>query len=281
MTVRIDPLNMLHVVAAVLVVALVGCAQESNKQIDAAATTGSAASKPATSQDSVVGPPAAPLSEGAGRWLTVPDQWRFPKAPRIEAAGSWEERLARLPTSQQTYLRELNDRYLGVLAFDSPEEQQRLIKQGFPMPEEWLAAQRLLDSELETLAETGNLKAQMFQVDRVGQQVGGVLDARGGLDATLPEHQEMLRRMAAAKVMNDGMLRSTKSPFAAYQYGQARYAMTIGRPPEYLALGLLLAGDLGDQRAYQFQQQFSKTHPGLDGNFLLQFYSSARRRIDR
>lgn len=278
---RIDRLNMLHVIAAVLAVALVGCAQESNKQIDVAGTAGSAASKPATSQGGVVGPPAATLSEGAGRWLTVPEQWRFPKAPRIEAADSWEERLARLPASQQTYLRELNDRYLGVLAFDSPEEQQRLIKQGFPMPEEWLAAQRLLDSELEKLAETGNLKAQMFQVDRVGQQVGAVLDARGGLDATRPEHREMLRRTAAAKVMNDGMLRSTQSPFAAYQYGQARYEMTIGRPPEYLATGLLLAGDLGDQRVYQLQQQFSKKYPELDGNLLLQFYSGARRRIDR
>ena len=272
---------MLCAVTAAAWIVLTGCAQDSNeagKIVSGGAET--AAPMPAIARDSGLSQLGAPALAGAGgRWLEVPGPWRFPEAPRIEAARSWEERLAKFSPSQQVYLRGLNDRYLGVLAFDSPDEQERLIRQGFPMPEEWLAAQDLLDSELEALAKEGNFKAQMLQIDRVGQQVGAVLDARGGLDTERPEHREMLVRLAEAKFMNLEMLRATGSPFAAYQYGQTRYAMTPARPPEYLASSLLLAGDLGDKRAVQFQQQFAGKHSDLDGNLLMTFYSNVQQLI--
>ena len=84
--------------------------------------------------------------------LKLPDRLRFSAVDRVRMAQSWDARLSTLTIAQQARLESLNVRYYGSLEFNSPEEQRKLIEAGFPMPEEWLAAEAMSDEELATLA---------------------------------------------------------------------------------------------------------------------------------
>ena len=76
-----------------------------------------------------------------------------------------------LPQQEQAILRDIDARYYGANKFTAAAEQRELANQGFPMPEEWLAASRLADEELEQMANAGNIKAGMFYSDRLGSRL--------------------------------------------------------------------------------------------------------------
>ena len=103
-----------------------------------------------------------PAREGE---LKLPDGMRLPSVQYVEAAQSWNDRLATLTTSERAQLESLNFRYYGTLEFNSPEEQRKLVAAGVPMPEEWLAASRMSDEELASLADARSPKASLFFAD--------------------------------------------------------------------------------------------------------------------
>ena len=207
--------------------------------------------------------------------IPIPRRWQLPTLSEVESADSWGNRLAELPASDQEWLRLLNDRYGGSLAFASPEEQQWLIQQGFPMPEEWLAGRRLHETELEQLAERGNLKAQMLFIDSVISEIGPVRASGSGLDNS-QEDRKLLSRFARATSMVTLMMESTQSPFTAYLEGAVLSAGAQYNPPEYVASGIMLARDLGDRRAEELRQAYQRSHPGMDSNLVLNLYSSGK-----
>src|SRR5690606_1523140 len=65
---------------------------------------------------------------------------------------SWNEALDRMTLDQRKYLESLNDRYMGVLRYQSAEEGEELARLGFPTAEEWLAARDLTDRQLQEVA---------------------------------------------------------------------------------------------------------------------------------
>lgn len=212
-------------------------------------------------------------------WVTIPERLRFPGIASVEVAVSWNERVAKLSIADRNYLAEISARYFGSIEFSDEAEQHRLIEQGFPMPEEWLAARDMPDRELERLARAGNLKAQMFQVDRVSEHLGPVLAERG-LKNT-PQDKELFRQFVETSRMAEELLSSTHSPFAAYLNGRIFSAGSQGNPPEPIAGAFQLAKDLGDQRADNYRSVFMQSYPDMNAEAVMASYSSMKAELSR
>ncbi len=199
---------------------------------------------------------------------------RFRGLANVESAPSWKVRLLQLPAADQSFLGTINERYFGSLGFADEAEQRRLVEQGFPMPEEWMAAREVPDEELERLAKQGEIKAQMFQIDRVSERLAPVLGARG-LQNT-PEDKELFRQFVETTSMAEQLLRKTKSPFVAYLTGRMFSAGTLGNQPEPIAGAFELAKDLGDGRADGYRSVFVESHPGMDPEAVMASYSGMK-----
>lgn len=224
-------------------------------------------------------PVAAAGTAGQSLWIEVPTTMRYPGQTSLEAAASWEARLAKLPERDRAYLETVNGRYYGALAFASEQEQRELTAQGFPMPEEWLAARDTPDAELERQAIAGNQKARMFHIDRVSERVAPVLTVRGFENT--PGDQELFRQFVDATAMVANLLHDTRSPFAAYLAGRIVSSGTLGGQPEAIAASFQLARELGDPRADSFRDAFLDQHPGMDVATVMTAYSYFKSSVDR
>jgi len=252
----------------------------------AAACTPAIESEPASRSDSGSAAPVASGHQDDGRhaeagsgWTEIPKNLQFRGLVNVERSSSWESRLAKLPRQDQDYLNAMSHKYYGSIAFGSAEEQQRLIAQGFPMPEEWLAARDTTDAELERLAKSGNVKARMFQVDRVSDRMAPVMAERGLRDT--PEDKELFRLFTDATQMAENLLRETQSPFSAYLAGRIFSAGTQGNRPEAMAGAFQLAKELGDPRADGFRSDFMSGHPGMDAESVMVYYASFKGTVNR
>ena len=144
------------------------------------------------------------------------------------------------------------------------------------MPEEWLAARDLSDSQLEALAKVGDKKAQMFFIDRASNEISPILASGKGLDSS-PQDTALFNKVTTASTMAMLMLESTKSPFAAYMNGRLLTAMTQYNPPEVMASRIMLAGDLGDPHAKALQDAYLQQHPSMDAAIIASMYSSIKK----
>ena len=214
------------------------------------ALAGCQADPPPAGKPSKANEPAAkavrpvPAREGE---LKLPDGMRLPSVQYVEAAQSWNDRLATLTTSERAHLESLNFRYYGTLEFNSPEEQRKLLAAGVPMPEEWLAASRMSDEELASLADARSPKASLFFADR---QLDKFIDAQQRLEGSGIDpdfHSDVINSRAQALVYAGQALALTRSPFAAYLYGSLSEKLYGGQ--EYTAAAISVAGALGDERA--------------------------------
>jgi hypothetical protein len=207
-------------------------------------------------------------------WVEIPSALQFPGISSVESTSSWRARVAKMSATDQAYLTQISERYFGSVEFFDESEQRRLIRQGFPMPEEWLAARNIPDVELEQLAKTGNLKAQMFQTDRVSERIAPIAAVQGLDDSQAGK--ELFRQFVETDVMAGNLLRNSQSPFAAYLYGRFRTSGTQGNQPEFMAAAFEFAKDLGDQRADGYRRAFFEQHPGLNAELVMLGYSGMK-----
>ena len=208
--------------------------------------------------------------------LQLPNQWRFVNALPVRSAETWEARLATLPAQEADWLQAKNETYAGALAFSSPEEQRRMIAQGFPMPEEWLLAKNMSDAELEAMAKAGNRKAQMFYIDRISNEIGPILADGRGLDTDSQHDMELLNRAARANAMALQLMKSTKTPFGAYLDGRINAAMAQHSPPEFMASAIMVAGDLGDSRANALREAYFHNHPDMNASRIVSWHAGKK-----
>lgn len=178
---------------------------------------------------------------------------QLPGVQSQPVSDSWAEALSQLPSSDREYLQDANRRYFGALSFSSIHEQQEMERLGFPKVEEWLAARRIHDSELEKLAQAGNTKAKLFYADRLAAKLEKL-----PRQATSPSDQAALDQLvsqtgALATAAADEAFRSTNSPFAAYLVGYQRSTLYGSRDPTVAAM--FVARDLGDHRVAALLQQ--------------------------
>ncbi len=188
--------------------------------------------------------------------ILLPDRWRLPTMPYVKVAQSWDDRLSTLTGPDRAMLESLNARYYGMLAFDSPEEQEALIAAGVPMAEEWLAAEKMSDEELERLASANSPKGTMFFANR---QLDRYLDAMNrleGMGSARDFDSSVINSKTQAMVYAGNALALTRSPFAAYLYGSV-FARIYGGP-EYMAAAITVARALGDRRAQDLASGFDQ-----------------------
>jgi len=258
----------------VLFLSTLGCTRSADT------TAGGPESKSREDEQSQTGPSkeiSKPLENEGARselWAAIPRGLQFNGLSAVEVSRSWEDRISKYLGNEKSYLVAANSRFHGALGFQSEEEQAKLIEQGFPMPEEWQAAKNMSDSELERLANGGDIKAQMFLIDRVSQQVAPILATRG-FDQT-PADRELYRQYVQANTAAGILVHSTRSPFAAYLQGILLSAGTLGNQVEPIAGSFRVARELGDARADRFQSLFFRQHPNLDAGAVLASYSAIK-----
>lgn len=212
--------------------------------------------------------------------IALPQSLRLPGVDSVRAAPSWREAVTLYSADEQRFLRARSAAYFHVLQFGSEQQQRQMIEQGFPMPEEWLAARNIPDEELKRLAETGNAKAQMFYIDRSISVLSAVLSQRG-LDTKNAQDMQLLQLYASISTLTRSRFRDTKSPFAAYQLGLFETRASQTQSPEPFAASIHIAAELGHTGADQIANVFHQQHPGLNAGTVMHFYQSMRKQIGR
>ncbi len=129
---------------------------------------------------------------------------------------------------------------------------------GYPMPEDIVAAQGLSDVELSDLSRQGNEKAQFLLYERTKDALNEKLD--DAIRSGMTKSQFWSSDPDALKFRSSSMetdLMKTSSPFKGYI--RAEDAVSIQDPATSAAsviAGLAWAGSLGDLRAPQFIETF-------------------------
>ncbi|AIO23733.1 hypothetical protein [Burkholderia cepacia] len=129
----------------------------------------------------------------------------------------------------------------NAIAFTKPEQYDWLVRNGYPMPQDVIAAQKMNIDELGNLVDQGNIKASYFYLMRevYGKNGENVLDK---INKTGFDSQWSQRLVNAEK-----LVRSSGSPFAGYIV--AARAAKEGNNAEGVYAGYALASVMGDTRA--------------------------------
>lgn len=181
-------------------------------------------------------------------------------------AMSWDAFVSGVSRSERAYLEGVSKRYFEALKFETAEGRSELIRQGTPLPEEWLAAQDVSDADLRTMADKNDQKAGIFLVDRLLTRMATITKQAGAstyleVVNALPEAE----RPAIDKDRREAMDRSASqfaanpTPFTAYQFGlgfSVGTGSTAGIPA-----AMTVAGELGDPRAAKLLADYSAMHP--------------------
>lgn len=276
-SVKIEPLHTV-MVAACLVLTSCASRQDSSSAVDTAAI----GAIPAAQADEVAAETVSSVTEPSYRpgHIALPQSLRLPGVDSVKAARSWQEAVSRYSEDERRFLHARSAAYFYVLEFGSEQQQRQMIEQGFPMPEEWLAARNMSDEDLKRLAETGNAKAQMFYIDRSISVLSAVLSQRG-LDTKNAQDMQLLQLYASVSAMTHRRLIDSKSPFAAYQDGLFETRTSRTQTLEPFAASIHIAAELGHAGADQLSNVFYQQHPGLDPGTVMHFYQSMRRQIGR
>ena len=176
--------------------------------------------------------------------------------------------------NDRTYLQQVDERYLGLLSFESEAEKRALDAAGFPTAEEWLSARQLSDDELQRLAEADREKARVFYADRKLSRFEAATIKSAGGPKTDELETELVLASAGAHASALMALRQSRTPFSAYLAGVSEAA--TGGTMEPLAAGIQLAGDLGDRRAGKVLKQFNQQHPGANVSLIHSSYTTMR-----
>lgn len=194
----------------------------------------------------------------------VPPELQFPGIPSVQIADSWETRLARMGEADRKWLERINASYAGALAFGDRKQQEWMIANGYPMPEEWLAARAMTDATLKRLAESGNAKARIFFIDRVAER-SALANADGrGVDPSRADDRELLGDLGRAQAMVWRLSEDGRSPFAPLLAGRFQRANASSNSPEFLAAGIIEAGRRGDPRSDALLRAFVAANPNVD-----------------
>lgn len=253
------PINCRQVIVALLVM-LSACTDRTGAGIEPASHQGQVPAGDAESGWPKSGNVAAGAQRNASR---VPRELQLPGVQSVQMADSWGQRLAPLSKPDREWLEDVNASYAGALAFEDRRQQEWMIANGYPMPEEWLASRAMSDRALEQLAKSGNPKALMFHVERLAQRSESANEGEKGIDPSDPAGQELLFALGRASGMIQQLEEAYQSPFVPIVAGRFRRANASYDYPAPLAAGIVEAGQRGDPRAARLLGEFMAAHPTL------------------
>ena len=198
----------------------------------------------------------AELAEAATRAESEPTKGaQIASRPR---AASWREFVRQQAAPDARYLNDLDRRYYGALAFESPEEREFLLRSGFPMPEDWLAAKSMTDEQLQKAADSGDRKAAGIYADRMAAHLADLLELS---KATPGAASDRDRARAAALAINYAHIASDGSRGAFGVYVQGMVKSIIFQSPEALTASMLESMDRGDPRTGRLIDEMARRHP--------------------
>jgi hypothetical protein len=189
----------------------------------------------------------------------VPIRFQLANVGRVRTAPSFQEWLAQFPTGQQAKISAFNDAHFGVYRVNSREQVAWMAANGYPMPEDIVAAERLSDRDLLKLADQGNDKAAFLLVERQKKELVAFL-AEGGKRSAYFDGVEGRSRFDEQTTI-ERLVEQSNSPYKGYiQASEANSGLYAGQGQDVtdvrVIAGLVWAEQLGDTRAGQFVMDF-------------------------
>ena len=177
--------------------------------------------------------------------VAVPARYQLPGVARVHStAANFDDWLKQYPAVDRERIKAFDTRYNGVYEIASPQQIAWMAQNGYPMPEDLIAAEGIDDATLRNLADHGNDKAGFLLHQRDVDRLDGPMSK---LDISTPEG------MALAQAIGEdyNLLSAPPSPFKGYV--EAADSFRVYDDPmvqkSRLISGLLRASDLGDSRA--------------------------------
>jgi hypothetical protein len=198
-------------------------------------------------------------------WVSIPPRFQLPRVTRTKSGVNSREWLGQYPLDQQEKFRAFSKAHFGVYSINSPKQVAWMADNGYPMPEDILAAASMTDAQLRELAAQGNDKAGFLLRERTVAVTKEKLEEYRALGKTESEFwssEPIARQLSADEAATTQLLQQSHSPFKGYV--QANDSLLKSSPQEQDATviaGLEWANSLGDFRAAQFLEAFVGNDP--------------------
>jgi hypothetical protein len=182
----------------------------------------------------------------------IPAQYRLQGISEGAVADSFDEWMKSFPADREA-LSKFSEEHFGVYKINSPQQIAWMAANGFPMPEDVIAAQSISNDELRNLAEKGNSKAALILYGRDIDELKTKLEAaieRTGSAKEFWQHDPDAAFFRDQRDRDNALIAKTNSPYKGYVL--ARAAVLENDPiaaSAKVAAGLLVAAYLGDSRA--------------------------------
>lgn len=165
-------------------------------------------------------PGPSPMSKQSEAVTSSPDA--VPKAEKIHSvdvegsAPNIDSLVSGIPEADRVLARRLLSRYAEAYQYWSREQLEWMRNNGYPMPEDWVAAEKMTIEQLIALGRAGDAKAAMLAADRLLRQAVDNFEAGRG-----PALNDSPERAAMIDLEGRGSYQGNCSPF--YLYIDARY----------------------------------------------------------
>lgn len=197
--------------------------------------------------------------------VAIPLRFQLPGVTRTKSGINSKEWLAQYPVDQQEKIQAFNTAHFGVYSINSPQQVAWMAENGYPMPEDVIAAERLSDADLRELAKQGNDKAGFLLRERTSAATKAGLDnyhAQGKTNSDFWNNDPNARQITMDDLTTMQLLQQSHSPFKGYV--QALDSVLKDDPVSKdatIIAGLHWAQSLGDFRAEQFLDAFVQGNP--------------------
>lgn len=159
-------------------------------------------------------------------------------------------------------------------------EDPRLRTLGIPTPAQAQHYRSMPDAELSSRASAGDLLAKSILVERLAFTTRQLQQQRTAGQLAAQDEGRLVNSISQMHEQMSALTREPSNAMAGYLYGQMISASTHGTPLEPIIAGIRLAGDRGDPRAPELEQQFMAQHPGLDPDRIDMYYEYGRQRFN-
>lgn len=191
----------------------------------------------------------------------VPRRYQFAGIKRVQTGPDFEEWMTHFSVADQKLLRAFDKQFFGVYKNRTPDQIAWMAAQGYPMPEDILAAQMMGAPELRDLSEQGNIKATFLLKGRELSAIASQMKADGIYYGDVLDRNIQLSR---DNYNLSQAIRKSDSPYRAFMNARQGEVIsgdeTDSRDIEVIS-GLYFSKILGDNGATGMIKSFINSAP--------------------
>lgn len=200
--------------------------------------------------------------------VSIPARFQLPGVQVAKSGVNSKDWLAQFPADQQAKISAFNRNHFGLYQVNSREQVAWMAENGYPMPEDVIAAEKLSDADLRGLARQGNDKAGFLLRERNLATIKAKLDeyrAQGRADSDFWANDPAAQQLTMDEIATTELLQQSHSPFKGYvkAMGNGREDNQLAKDVDVIA-GLEWAQRLGDFRAAQFLSSYVQGNSSLE-----------------